>query len=428
MNEGKKRVVIAVGPGRGLRGVVISVQPMKIHGSRTHVRTDDGSDFWFQDYQKDALFAEESAEGKAIRKEFEESLGTPDLQVDVAFAKQVVEGDQTFEVRKAIERIVRHPGDEALSALLDLIAYQLDSGTMSAKPPGWIPPSLTALINHRVHPDVGPLVSRRLRTWWEDPAKQRLCGFVANALCSIPKPDHRIVEVLRELCRRAAAPELIMARLKAGDEEVYSDLAKVRVVERDGILHLDAGDLTPDTADRLVEKMGDGAANLRQLSLVRQGRAAFGGVNLDAWMSWPGLKRFQRLDLSAGFVGKKGLMAVIESRFLSDELEYLDISSCDVGQAGCTVLAKAKALAPLRELNIDAGDYDRSRFSFASLERLFPKKGCVLTSLEILWIRGWDVTSTMLSNLAGSGRTHALRRVFLTDGVVELQRSEGVRG
>lgn len=415
----KDRVVIAIGPGRGLCGVITGTHAMKIHGRRTHVLTDDGSEFWFQDYQQDALVAESSDEGQAIRQEYEECLGPVDLAADVAFVRRVIDENLGVEIYRAIDRIVRHADDEALSVLLDLVAFQLSPAVLAAKPPGWVSPSLRALINHRTHPNPAPTIAARLRRWWDDPGTRLVCGTVADALCE--NPDPAILEALREICQTTPDPQLISARLKAGDDTAYADLSQQRCVERDGRLELDVGDLQPATAARILDLIGEKINDLVQLNLVRQGRAAFGGVDLNAWLAWPELRRFQRLDFSAGFVGKKGLEALVKSPHLSPEIEYLDLGSCDVGQGGCSVLAKSKALSTLKELCLDSGDHDRSKWTSQSLQRLFPKKGSTLIHLEALSIRGWDVTATEVVDLVESGRAPALRSVQLTGQKVELQ-------
>jgi hypothetical protein len=207
---------------------------------------------------------------------------------------------------------------------------------------------------------------------------------------------------------------VIAARLRAGDESAYAELADQRLVEREGRLELDVGDLTPRAADRILELAGDRAADPVQLNLAEQGRAAFGGINLGAWLDWPGLKRFRRLNLTVGFRGKKALEALGKSPNLSPEITYLDLHSCDIGAAGCGLLAKTKAFASLEELGLDAGDQDRTRWTSACLDRLFPKKGGVLTRLARLSVRGWDLTPADVTPLVVAGRAPALRTVQLT--------------
>lgn len=394
------RVVSAALKEQGQRGVVVEKQPGKMLGPRLHVRFDDGSDAWYSERDK-VVFPEDSAEAAAVLARYAETLGEADLTADVEYARAVIAANRTLEARQAIDRVFRHDSPLAVSAMLELVEYGLSK--RMGKPPGWLPAAALRLPS--VPGDPIPPTLVKLREWFADPERRPYCGMVSRVFG--PAFDPRLLDVLRELCTEAPDPGLVAVRILANDESAYRELAQLRIVEREGELEFDVGDLTPEVASRVLEAGGE--RSLQQLNLVRQGTAAFDAINLQAWLAWPELTRFKRLNLSEAFRGKSGAEALAKCEALG-ELEVLDVSACDIGQGGSRVLGKAKNLTSLRELRIDAGDYDRSKWTARSLQALFPKKGGTLSNLERLHIRAWDVSPADLVALKAPGkRPHSKR-------------------
>lgn len=393
------RVVIAIGPARGLRGTIAQyLVPMKPYGKRSQIACDNGASYWFMDHQRNAFFAEDSDEARALLDAHAAQVGAPELEADVAFAEAVVAERRTGDLLQAVERVARHADPRALHAHLALLPLAATPGALAGKPPGWRPPALTAYAERTGADLVAPALEH-LRRWFADPASRALCGLVAGALPS----DPRLLDVLRELTAIEPERGVLAARLQLGDPEVFADLAATRIVERDGQRELHVGGLTPDDASRLLAAAGDRAADLTQLDLIRGSAVAYDGYPLDAWLAWPELARFRRLVLSESFRGGDGLARVLASPHLSPELEYLDLTGCDIGQKGCKALAAAPRLASLRALRIDAGDYDKTKWGPTCLSALFPANGA-LAGLEELFIRGWKVRKPDLDKLVASGR------------------------
>ncbi len=408
------RVVIAAGSARGLLGTLVEVnKPMKPYGKRHRIAGDDGESYWFQDYQKDVFFAVDSDQGRAVRAAYEDSLGPADLDADVAFAESVVAERRKADVLRAADRLLRHQDPRALVAHLDLASVDGTRMTFMGKPPGWIPSVLRGWLG-REGVDLVPAAVDRLRHWFATDDLRRLCGVVAGALCA--SPDPRLVEVLRELSATASDPGIVAARLAAGDDDAYDELAKLRVVERDGRLELSVGGLTPAIATRLLERLGERAARIEQLDFVRGSGVAYAAIDLDAWLAWPELSRFPRLDLSESFTGAATLERVLASDHLSPELAHLDLTACDIGKKGCTALARSSRLASLRSLRIDCGDYDRTKWGPTHLTALFPAKGS-LGTLEQLSIAGWKITRKHVTDLI------AAKRCALTTAQVEYGKA-----
>ncbi|MEZ4228384.1 MAG: hypothetical protein R3B89_04410 [Polyangiaceae bacterium] len=405
------------GPGHGQFGEVVAEEPSKTFGSRFRVVDDLGSPHWYAQREQHLLLPAAGPEAKALRAEYEQSLGSPDLSQDIAYARAVAESRRTLEFRRAIDRLLRHHDAAAIAALLEFSNSELTRANLTAGGAAWVAPSLRALRNAPVDPI--PSVVAHLKTCFDDPQLRHVCGPIAKAFAD--GRDPRLVEALRELTKREAVPDLLAARLAAEDEMVYSELAESRISERDGHLCLAAGDLSPEVATRLLAAAGERGARVTMLDIVRGGHKAFDGIDLQAWLAWPELARFTALDLSEAFRGKKGLDALAKSQQLAPNLALLDVSACDVGQTGCRVLGKAKWLANLEELRIDAGDYDRSKWTSSCLDALFPKKGGTLGRLATLSIRGWDVGASLAQELRSSGRAPLLRRVQLSSGWVELE-------
>jgi hypothetical protein len=65
-----------------------------------------------------------------------------------------------------------------------------------------------------------------------------------------------LVATLRELCAIELDRGIVEVRIALGDATVHGDLAALRVVERDGVLELDAGGLAPSTATEIVAALG----------------------------------------------------------------------------------------------------------------------------------------------------------------------------
>ena len=285
------RVVIGIGPARGLRGTLVEVdKPMKPYGKRSRIACDDGETYWFQDYQKGAFFAEDSPEGRAILDERAARVGTPDLDADLAFADAVVTGRRTHDVATAVERLARHADPRAVLAHLDLVAVVATSAALAGKPPGWLPPALTAFVERARSADVVPGTIDRLRRWFADPASRHLCGLVGGALADLR--DARLIELLRELTASELDRGVVAARLAAGDPGVHVDLARLRIVEREGRAELDVGGITPAVASEILRAIGDRAAAIHHINFIRGSAVAYDGYDLDAWLAWPELARF----------------------------------------------------------------------------------------------------------------------------------------
>ncbi len=405
------RVVARTRTEVGLCGVILSEQPGKLLGPRLHVRFDDGSEGWFG-RRDNVLLAEGSPEADELLRAYAESLGAPGLDADIAFAKA-----NPGEPRRTIDRLLRHSDAKAVDAMLDLSMVVVTRVSTGGKPNNWLPPTMRALTRFKGDP-VPPIVER-LRVWYGTAEHRLLCGWVARAFATAPDP--RLLAVYRELCEIELDATLMQVRLHAADPTVYEDLAQTRLVERDGRLEFDVGDLDPHAASAVLAAAGDRAGRVAQLNLVRQGRATFGAVDLAAWLCWPDLRKFPRLNLSEGFLGKKGVELLASCEYFADDLAVLDLTGCDIGSGGCGVLGKAKNLASLRELVLDAGDYDKSKWSLRALERLFPKKNGALAGLERLSLRGWDVSEPAAKPILAPERAPALHTVQLSQVTVELR-------
>lgn len=400
------RVVVTLGTDRGQTGTVVEESTSKRLGDRLRVLLDDGSMTWSQ-RQDDGLVEEGTGEGVALVAEATASLGPPDVDADLAFARDAARRG-VLEVRQAVRKVARHEDPRIPEALLSLAAAELLPSRCRGKPDGWLPTSLLAL--RRYDGDAMPAVAERMRTWASNDRQRRLCSWVARAL--LTRPDPRLVPLLREL----NDPALLPVRLKLGDTSAYTELAARRIVERDGVWQLDAGALGPAVATEILKARPE--VEVGQLNLARGGA---GEVSLADWCAWPELCRFAKVDVSAAFQGAVGVEVLLASPHLSPSLECLDVSACDVGQTGCGRLGLAKPLARLRELRIDRGGDDQTKWTEKPLQALFPSRGGMLRALERLSIRGWNVKRSTLEALVEQERAPSLRTVELSRKTVELQ-------
>lgn len=414
------RVVIAHGAASwGRRGVIVEFNtPTKPYGKRTTIRGDDGERYYFQDYQANAFFLEDSPDGAATLAKYEAALGPVDLAADVAFVASITATKDSRLSSQALDRIVRH-GPAGIEALLDLAAYDLQQTSAMGKPPGWIPPSLRALGTTSL-----PATIARVRKWWMDPTTRVVASTVLATLGSDPS----VVELLRELC--AITPEadrkqhvferLLLARLAAGDPSVYRDLADLVVRKRDGEhWSIGAGAFSPAEAEDVLRAIPDRTVD--QIDVQSGAKNAYNGFDLARWLAWPGLVRFPRVVLSQAFTGTPPLEDVLASPHLSPEIQHLDFSACDLGVTACRLLGKSDRLATLRSLVLDRGDYDRSKFDRKCLEALFPKKGGTLARLGHLSIRRATLTTNEVREVV-TVRAPALRTVQLEREIVEIAR------
>jgi hypothetical protein len=404
-------VVIAIGPERGKAGTVASVERTAT-STRTHVVTDEGNEGWFEDRQN-GLLSEDSPEAHALREAIVASWGPVDLDADRAFVQSAIAGKHD-QIPTAIDRIMRHTEAAALDSLLDIVAFQVLAPGHLGKRPGYVAPSVRALLR-QTSPARSAVVVERMRRWWQDERTRT----VVVAVSELARVDPAILDAVRGLCADEPDVRLVSMRLAAEDETVYPDLARVRLVERDGQIELQAGGLAPAQATRLLAAGGERAARAVQLDIRTHGHAAYDGVDLGPWLAWPELARFRRLNLDSSFTGAEPLRALFASTYLCPQLEALDVSACDIGIDGCEVLGNAKALATLEELAIDRGDYDRTKWAASHLAKLFPKRGGALQRLHTLSIRGWSLRPAQVKK-ALEGRAPALRTVRLERDVVEL--------
>ena len=403
------RVVVTTGTERGQAGMVVEESTSKRLGARVRVLLDDGSTTWSQ-RRAEGLVEECSGAGAALVAEATASLGPRDVDADLAFARDASRRG-VHEIRRAVRKLARYSDVRVPDALLGLAAAELLPSRCRGMPDGWLPTSLLALARHDGDPM--PAVAERLRSWAANQRQRRLCAWVARAL--IDRGDPRLLRLLREL----PDPALLPLRLELGDASATAELAATRIVERDGVWHVDAAGLEPSVVSDMLKARPD--VEVTRLNVVGDGRDAVGEHALSQWFGWPELRRFEHIDLSAAFRGAAGVEALVASGHLAPSLVCLDVSACDVGQDGCAILGSATVLRQLRELRIDRGADDQTKWTEKPLQALFPCKAGTLHALERLSIRGWNVKRATLEALVEQGRAPALRRVELSRKTVELQ-------
>lgn len=403
------RVVVTLGTDRGQAGTVVEESSSKRLGARLRVLLDDGSTTWSQRRDK-GLVEERTGEGAALVAEATASLGPPDVEADLAFARDAARRGVP-EIRRAIRKVTRHRDARVPEALLSLASAELLPSRCRGKPDGWLPSSLLALSRHDGDPMPAALAC--MRAWGANDRQRRLCSWVARSL--VQRRDPRLLAMLQELGDASLFP----IRLELGDPTVYAELASRRIVLRDGQWQVDVGDLEPTTASRMLEARSD--VEVGRINLVRGGQRAFAEAELGDWLAWSGLRRFESLDASAAFVGAAGVEALVSSPNLSPSLRVLDVSECDVGHQGCSALGRAATLTRLRALHIDRGRDDQTKWTEKALQALFPGTGGVLHALEHLSIRGWNVKRSTLEALVTQGRAPALRTVETSRQRLEVQ-------
>lgn len=413
---GTRVVVAQKGYHRAKRGVVAKHNRCKdVRGKwldQARVDFDDGGHRWFN--RAEDFVPEQSENAQSIVADYLESLPPPDLEADLEVARSVA---NKLDVRLALDRLRRHDDPRAAEVMIDLGMLEL-SGTGVEATKGVVPPSFTALSGFETT-DVVALATSKLADWARKYKTRKLCRSLAASVAG--RGDPRLVEKLRELS--ATYPDdsgLIAARVDAGDDSAFADLARARLARRDGRVELDAGDLDPTTLDNMLEALGEEAAGIEQLNIVRGGFAAFAQIELEGWVNWKGLRRFKRLNFSEAFRGKAGVEVLVASPHLSPDLQALDVSACDIGSAGCSVLGKAESLAGLRELRIDRGEFSRKKFNERALAGLFPAKGGQLHALQRLYISHWDLRESHVHKVVEAGRAPGLDFVDIGKTKVKL--------
>lgn len=405
------RVVVAQhGFHKAKRGVVAKHNKYKDVATRKwmnqqRVDFDDGGDRWFK--LPSDLVLEDSDEAKLLITAYEESLGTPDLQADLEAGRAVTD---PLAVREARDRVRRHSDPGVVDVLLHL--GELELSRMHTQVPHGVPaPAHLALAEIDV--DAIPAVTAKLDEWFADPKKSKWCRSLSRAFTTSPA-DPRLLETLRRLSKAGPDRRILAARLDARDPEVYGDLAAVRIVERDGRVELDAGDLDPEAVDEMLKAAGDRGESVAQLNVAQGGLAAFGAIDLEAWLEWEGLRRFPRLNFGEVLTkNKEHIAALVASPNLSPELQALDLSGCEISTAMCSVLGKASTLSTLRELRLEHNEHSRKQPGERALAGLFPAKGGTLHAVEHLDLSLWKITQAQVNKIVQAGRAPALKTVSL---------------